>query len=234
MTSLRTIISLTAASLLLTACSEDTSSDLNKTLRTIDAWVLDGMYSTAAQVAQEDAENVPEDKRHNLMHQLFVRVDMEGIEGVTYFQQGSYDGTVESTFRAGILQFFIDEELGVIRQRELNFKDVPSFINAYQDPEKIASITPDDVIWDEGCDFHLTLDAKAGEVRGPMLDNACYLPEEQFGQVMVAEDKVVIKPGEFWFLGRYVNEDGVVVWGNESDVLNKMRHIATLADYEKQ
>ena len=202
--------------------SADEDTKLTVALALINTWIMDGMYSTAAQVKADEANNVPENLQHNLMYQLYARVQIDGIKGITYFQQGSSDGTVETTFRAGILQFFTDKETGLTRQRELNFKDVPAFVNAYKDPAKIAAITLDDVVWDEACDFHLTLNKAETEIRGPIPEGTCRLPKEQFGQVLIADDEVVIRPSEYHFKGRYLNEAGQVMWGNESDVLNKM------------
>ena len=220
---LKTSLYLIGSASLLTACGEPAPDPkLARTLELVDEWTIDGMYSTAEQVADEEKRNVPDEDRHNLMYQVFAKVEIDGIDGVTYFQQGSSDGTIDTTFRAGILQFFPDPETGVVRQRELNFKDVPAFVDAYKDPNKIASITMEDVTYDEGCDFHILVDDEETEIAGPMMDGTCRLPPEMFGQELIAEDEIVIMPGQYWFLGTYVNEKGEVMWGNATGILNKL------------
>ena len=212
--------------------AENQTHTLDQTLALIDDWLEDGMYNTSAQVDAEEAANLPDDQRHRLMYQLFKRVEIEGIDGVTYFQQGSSDGTVDTTFRAGILQFFIDEKAGAVRQRELNFKDVAAFVDAYKDPSKIAAITENDYMFDAGCDFYLNVNEAGTEILGPMPEGTCRLPKEQFGQELIAVDEVVIKPGEFWFLGTYVDTQGNVMWGNETGELNKLRLSKSLDDLD--
>ena len=39
---------------------------------------------------------------------------------------------------------------------------------------------------------------------------------------LIADDAVMIRPDEFWFLGRFVDETGKVMWGNASKEPVKM------------
>ena len=195
---------------------------IDETMKLIDEWVVDGMYDSSAQAEADIANNVPDNLKHRLIYQVFHQVEIDWLDGITLFQQGSSDGTAETTNRAGIMQFFSDPESGTVRQRELNFVTVEDWVDAYKDPERIAAITAEDVKFDEGCDFFLIVSDDGSEIRGPMKDNACFLPEEQFGMKLVAQDKVVIRPNEFWFWGRYVDDNGEVMWGTESDELNKL------------
>ena len=207
---------------LLVAASVQAGDKIDETMTLIDEWVVDGVYDSSAQAEADIANEVPDNLQHRLMYQVFHQVEIDWLDGITIFQQGSSDGTLDTTNRAGLLHFFPDPESGTVRQREHNFITVEDWIDAYKDPAKIASITPEDVKFDEGCDFFLQVSDDGSEIRGPMKDNACFLPEEQFGMKLVAEDEVVIRPNEFWFLGRYVDEAGTVMWGTESDELNKL------------
>ncbi len=193
-----------------------------ETLDLIEEWVEDGIYDTSAQFESDYANDVPDNLKHRLMYQVFHKVEIDWLDGITIFQQGSADGTIETTMRAGILHFFADPAIGKVRQREHNFIIVEDWVDAYKDPEKIASITADDVVFSEGCDFYLEVSDDRSEIRGPMPEGTCKLPAEQLGIELTAEDEVVIRPGEFWFLGRYVDDEGNVMWGTESDELNKL------------
>lgn len=223
MTAMRLIIFLMSVAVPVLMINEVQAEDkMAKTLAFIEKWVEDGTYDTSAQAEADFVNDVPDNLKHRLMYQVFHQVEINWLDGVTIFQQGSADGTSDTTTRAGILQFFADPVSGKVRQREHNFVSVEDWVDAYKDPQKIASITADDVVYDEGCDFYLLLDDNATEIRGPMLEGACKLPAEQLGIELTAEDEVVIRPGEFWFLGRYVDDEGNVMWGTESDELNKL------------
>ena len=79
--------------------------------------------------------------------------------------------------------------------------------------------------WDENCDFLLTLNKDGTEASGPIPKMECSRMNDGTGERMYAEDKVVIKQNQFWFLGRYVNAKGEHIWGNESNELNKLVRI---------
>ena len=44
----------------------------------------------------------------------------------------------------------------------------------------------------------------------------------QMGQELIADDYIIITPTEFWFKGKYVNKEGKVMWGTESEEMNKL------------
>ncbi len=220
---LRTLVvsNIACALLTLAGCTEQ-ADVVDETMVLIEEWLLDGTYDTSAQAAADEAANIPDNLKHRLVYQVFHRIEVDWLDGLTYFQQGSSDGTPATTARAGIVEFFPDREEGIVRMREHNFKEVEGWVDAYLSPEKIASISADDVKFDEGCDFFLIVNEERTEIGGPMRDGACRLPEEQFGMELIAEDAVVIRPGELWFWGRFVDAEGVVMWGTESDELNKL------------
>jgi hypothetical protein len=197
--------------------------ELDLAMRLVERWV-GGHYSTAAQHEADQAADIPEEQKHRLMFQLFRRVEAPAFEGLVFFEQGSRDGSEdpEMIWRSGLAQVLPDPARGVIRYRELAFKDMAAWHNAHKTPEKFKTLTADDVSWDDRCDFLLTFNADKTELAGPIPPRACGRMNEGTGQMMYADDKIVIKPGEFWFLGRYVDAAGNHVWGNESDVLNKL------------
>jgi hypothetical protein len=202
------------------------ASTPERTLELIRSWIQPGWYDNEAQVEQDLEKGVPDRLIHRPMHQFFAPVTVPGLEGFVVFQQASQDGskTPESLFRTGLLHFFVDAELGVVRQRELNFKDGERFRNAHLQPELLAKVTPDDVRVDSKCDFLLRADDAGTEVRGPIVPKECRILSRGTNEWLWADDEVVIRPGEFWFLGRFKDEKGVVKWGNENDELNRLVH----------
>lgn len=204
------------------APAAETSDLLTKTMELIEQWIVPGHYDNSAQVEGELNSNIPENLRHRPMYQLFVPVDLPQIDGITHFQQAYADSNHDMVVRVGITQFFADPESGRVRMRELHFHDEQIFYDAHKDPTQLESLTLDDVWWDEGCDFYLLIKEQESEISGPMNEGTCILQDDLFGVELAAEDEVVILPGEFRFLGRYVDADGQVMWGNESDELNKL------------
>lgn len=200
-----------------------TPADLAEAMRAVEGWV-GGHYSTQAQYDADQAADIPDEQKHRLMFQLFRRVEAPAFAGLVFFEQGSRDGSEdpEMIWRSGLAQVLPDPELGVIRYRELAFKDMAAWHNAHKTPERFKTLAAEDVTWNAACDFLLTFNADKTELAGPIPPKACGRMNEGTGQMMYADDKIVIKAGEFWFLGRYVDADGNHVWGNESDVLNKL------------
>jgi hypothetical protein len=156
------------------------------------------------------------------MFQLFKKVDAPAFEGLIFFEQGSRDGSEdpEMIWRSGLAQVVPDPAAGVVRYRELAFKDQAPWHNAHKAPEKFRTLTPDMVTWDANCDFLLELNADATEAAGPIPPKACGRMNEGTGQMMYADDRIAIRKGEFGFLGRYIDAEGNHVWGNESNELN--------------
>ena len=206
--------------------SSNAQGETEQTLALVRNWVT-GRYDNSAQAKQDLADpSVPDDEKHRLMHQLFVPVPVEvpAIPGYLVFQQSSVDGSddPEAIVRAGLLQFFVDEA-GQVRQRELNFKDLGAYKNVHRDPERLRQLTLDQFRFDAGCDFLLSLAPSGEEVGGPMRPGACRFFSKGINKELTADDAVSIRPGEYWFLGRFVDETGKVMWGNASDVPVKLR-----------
>jgi len=188
-------------------------------LALIRSWVS-GRYDNAAQAERDLADPaVPDDEKHRLMHQLFVpvTVDVPAIPGYLVFQQSSVDGSddPDAIFRVGLLQFFVDEA-GQLRQRELNFKQPGPFKNAYLDPQRLRQLTLDQFSVDPNCDFLLTLESPGKQVGGPMRAGACRFFSKGLNKELTADDAVTIQSDEYWFLGRFVDDTGKVMWGNAS------------------
>jgi hypothetical protein len=205
--------------------SADKQSEAEQTLGLIRSWVT-GRYDNSTQATRDlDNPAVPDEQKHRLMHQLFVPVTVAvpSIPGYLVFQQSSVDGSEnpETIIRAGLLQFFVDEG-GTVHQRELNFRDLDAFKNAHRDPDRLGRVTLEQVRFDPGCDFLLKRSPSGDEISGPMKAGACRMFSQGLNKELIADDAVTIRPDEYWFLGRFVDETGAVVWGNASPEPVKM------------
>jgi len=76
--------------------------------------------------------------------------------------------------------------------------------------------------WDEGCDFYLTASEDGTLVSGPLIEGACVIFNQGLQKNLFADDLVEITANEFRFRGRFVDENGQVMWGTESSELNSM------------
>jgi hypothetical protein len=203
--------------------------EAERALALVRQWVA-GRYDNSAQAASDVADQgIPDDRKHRLMHQLFVPVPVAvpAIPGYLVFQQSSVDGSEDPELitRVGLLQFFSDEA-GQLRQRELNFKDLDAFKNAHRSPDRLRGVTLADVRFDAGCDFPLRVTVPAEEVAGVMPRGTCRFHSQSLGKELIADDAVTIRAAEYWFLGRFVDDTGKVMWGNASDEPVKLRRIA--------
>jgi hypothetical protein len=193
--------------------------EAEQALQRVQSWVR-GRYDNRLQAGRDLADPaIPDDLKHRLMHQLFVPiiVSVRAIPGYLVYQQSSVDGSDEPAMitRAGLLQFFIDGS-GRLHQRELNFRDLDAFKNAHRDPERLRTLTLDQVRFDPGCDFLLGLADGGGEVAGPMQAGTCRFFSQGLNKELTADDAVTIRADEYRFLGRFVDAEGRVMWGNAS------------------
>lgn len=219
--------------LLAAACADGvaaTRAELEAGLDQVRAWVRGG-YDTTEQAAADVAAGVPDELKHRVMFQLFAPANIPAMDGYLVYQQASVDGSTdpERIWRNGVLQFFVDEESGSVRMRELNFREPEQFHNAQFDLGRLESLTAADFRWDAGCDFYLLPDPENQSLIGPIGENSCRMQAPGTGEELVAEDEVVITPDEFWFLGRFVNAEGRTMWGNASDEHVKLRRSSSLA-----
>ncbi len=205
------------------------ASDVEKTMALIERWI-GGNYSTKAQYEADQASARPDTEKHRMMYQLFKQVEVPGFDGTLFFEQGSRDGSTDPDmiWRSGLVQVIPDEKLGVVRYRELAFKDQKPWHNAHMTPDKFKNLKRDQMTWDQNCDFLVTLSADSTSIGGPIPKMQCSRINDGTGEKMYADDAIVIKPGEFWFLGRYVDAKGQHLWGNESNEMNKLVKFADI------
>ena len=208
-----------------TACApaDDTSeTGTTSAMQLVQQWVQ-GSYNNVHQFEADMAAGLPPEETHRPMHQLFVPIDAPQLDGYIVYQQSSMDGseTPAMIFRHGLMQYIEDSERGVLIQRELYFKDAEPYKNLHHNPGLLADVTLDQLTWDEGCDFHLTVNAAGDMVSGP-LPGQCVLFNQGMQKNMYADDRVEITATEYAFHGRYRDEDGNIVWGTASEELNRM------------
>lgn len=215
------------SAVLLTGCAQPQDDPQQRTLTLIKSWV-DGQYNNLGQFETDMAMVREPEQMHRPMHQLFAPVEADGIDGYVVFQQSSMDGSENPAmiFRHGLIQYFPDPESDAVIQRELYFKEPERFKNLHLHPERLAGVTLEDMTWDAGCDFYLRTNEAGDMVSGPILPRACVLFNDGLQQNMYADDRVEITPTHYRFKGVYVDEEGNVIWGTESDALNSLAKVA--------
>jgi hypothetical protein len=222
---IRPIFTCVLLSMITVACMQESPEPQpeNDALELVQQWVQ-GNYNNIAQAEADITAALPAQLSHRPMHQLFVPIEVPGINGYIVFQQSSMDGSENPAmiFRHGLMQYFPDTETGVLRQRELYFKDPEAYKNSHRNPAILQSITLDDMTSDEGCDFYLEANEAATIVSGPLIEGACVLFNQGLQKNLYADDLVEITATEYRFRGRYIDEAGKVMWGTESEELNQL------------
>ena len=195
----------------------------DQTLKLVKLWVY-GSYNNLDQARGDAEANLSAELMHRPMYQLFAKVDAPLLDGYIVYQQSSFDGSENPgmIFRFGLMQYLPDEATGSLRQRELYFTNGDQYKNAHRNPEILQDVTLDDLTWDEGCDFYLSANEEGTMVSGPLIEGACVIYNQGLQKDMYADDLVEITANEYRFRGRYVDAEGNVLWGTESEVLNTM------------
>lgn len=211
-----------------TAAAKATPSSA-RTLALVKAWVR-GQYDNRAQFESDVAKDLPPEEIHRHLHQFFapVTVAVPGIEGYLVYQHASADGSMDPRLisRVGLLQFITDPATGQLVQRELNFRDGAAWTNAHRDPARLAKATMADVKVNPGCDFYLETNAAGTEIRGRMTERACTMWSEGLKMTLYAEDAVLIRPDEYHFWGRFVDDAGKLRWGTASRELYRLVRVS--------
>jgi hypothetical protein len=203
--------------------------DSERTLKLVKAWVH-GQYNNKEQFERDVAADLPPEEIHRQMNQFFapVTVGIPGIEGYLVYQHASADGSLnpEVIFRVGLLQYITDPASGKLVQRELMFKDGLPWRNAHQRQEVLKKATMADFNVNPGCDFYLTANADGTEITGTMKEKACSMYSAGIKMTLYAQDAVVIRPAEYRFWGRFVDDTGKVRWGTESEELYQLFRVS--------
>jgi len=206
------------------ARADQQADNIDATLALIKAW-LGGTYSNQAQVAADAAADLPQERRHMPLHQVIVPVSIGALDGLTYFDQLSGDGTDKTIMSVGIYQFTPDPKTGTVRMRLLMFKDSERFADAYRKPEELDAVTLDDLRWTDGCEFFLTASEDASEIRGGMQESSCFPVSRVTGEKLRHVDELVIMPTQIWNKARYYDMDGNLLFGNSTGEFAKQVRI---------
>ncbi len=223
---IRTLCASVPALVLAYACTQEPVSPAEQTIGLVKDWVH-GRYNNLAQAEADMAADLPLEMMHRPMHQLFVPVEALQLDGYILYQQSSLDGTENPAmiFRHGLMQYLPDPESGKLLQRELYWKDAERWKNLHKNSELLAelkTLTLEDFTWDAGCDFYLSTSADGSMVSGRIVERACVLFNRGLEKNMYADDVVEITATEYAFHGRFVDDEGNVLWGTGSDELNRM------------
>lgn len=199
------------------ADASPTAAELHVVLDTLRTWVH-GRYDNTRQFEHDIDSGVADDLVHRQSFQFITPATVPALDGYVVFQQSSSDGSdePERIGRLGLLHFFVDEASTSVRLREYRFKQPDRFKNAHRNPQILSTLTLADLNWDEGCDFYLRAEPRVSRIGGPIRTGACRIYSAGLKKQLMAEDFVVITPDQFWYLGRFVDESGRVMWGNRS------------------
>ncbi len=200
------------------------AGEIEVTLELIKEW-LGGTYDNSAQVEMDIANNVPADERFISIHQIVMPLEIEGFDGLMFFQQLSNDGTPDTLLQVHLYQYEPDPDSGMVRRRLHLFNDENRYINAHLDLSKFDGLTMDDVHPPDtsgGCDYHFSPSDDRTELIGVMMGEGCFPIHPETGQKIQHIDELIIKDGQIWNNPTYYNLDGNLLFGNVT------------GDYQKQ
>jgi hypothetical protein len=169
-------------------------SPLQRDLMVVDA-ILPGTYNNYEQTYFNRRLNVPDDRRHRLVHTEIRRIpDARFGEHAFYVQDHLDDDPSKQQPR--IYSFSIDEKEKALRMESYYFVglDLAPYLNAHDDLKKLDGLAKDKLTYVKGCDLFF---ARINDgFHGRMKPKACVYEER--GEKVYADFQIMISNKSLW------------------------------------
>lgn len=177
-----------------------------------------GRYDSAKQSHFYDANAVPEPERNYRRHSIFRQVDLPAFGETVVLAHQYRDGNPETVYRQRLYTFRLDQQRGVFWLRVHVPKDSDALKGAYQNPDRLAGLTPDDfTVWD-GCDLYWQWENE--RFVGRLEEGACRFRSDAFGQEIVLEETLTLSEDRITFADRGLSLSSDYLFGMRGDTPN--------------
>lgn len=182
-----------------------------------------GRYDNHNQVMFAEEAGVPEDSRHERVHHLFLPVELPAFGEHVLFVQQYQDNDPQNVYRVRLYSFVPDYEENAIRLAIWRPADQEAVVDAWQDPERLAGLSPAAFTNVPGCDVFWV--READHFRGYMNEGACVIESRRDGRKIVIDDDLLLTRDEIWISDRAEYEDGSYAFGNRAGIPHKNKRV---------
>jgi hypothetical protein len=198
---------------------------LDKDMSTLLQW-FPGRYDNDLQVYFDGELNTPQENRNNRIHSIFSPVTLPAFGPNVFYVEQYADGDPTKIYRQRIYRFSPDYTENAVKLEIFapSPEQATAMRGAYNDPSKLAALTPANMTLYPGCDVFWR--RQENQFIGYMKPNACRVASRRSGKTLVITDNLVLTDHSIWIADQAVDETGAFVYGNRAGIshhLNKAR-----------
>ncbi|MCC6132342.1 MAG: chromophore lyase CpcT/CpeT [Acidobacteria bacterium] len=174
-------------------------------IKKLTGWMT-GSFDTFAQVAAD--EKAKKAYTHMKAVMNLVPIDVEGLSGQAFYLEQAAADSLDKPYRQRV--YLLTRQDGKLVNRIYKFKDPAPFTGAFAEPKKLASLTLDEIVLEEGCDVAWT---KVNDTLYKGIAGANKSCKSAWKGGATAVSKIELTPGSITSLDQGYDEAGKLVWG---------------------
>jgi hypothetical protein len=181
-----------------------------------------GEFDNYFQVWEQRETKAAGDK-FNHIHSVFAPVSAPGVGKHTFYVKQYSDGDPSKIYRQRLYSFGLNQQEQAIELKIYTFPDEKAYLDAHQDQSKLASLTPDKMKYQPGCDVYWKRDGD--NFRGSMKDGACKFFSQRSQKTIIINDDLLLTKDEIWINDQARDEQGGYIFGNRQNIPSKLRRV---------
>ncbi len=192
----------------LVACVS-TPRSLDSELDTLASWMT-GSFDTFAQVEKDEREQGQTSYRHirAVMHIVPVAIPGLAVDGArTFYVEQAAASALDKPYRQRV--YLLTRKDGRLVNRIYKFKDAAPFSGAFSDPARLASLKPELLTLEEGCDVFWTA-SSPDLYKGSTGENSC---RSSWRGGSHAVSRIEMTPASITSLDQGFDDEGNQKWG---------------------
>ncbi|MCS6967492.1 MAG: chromophore lyase CpcT/CpeT [Cytophagales bacterium] len=195
---------------------------LQQDLDTMMVWFA-GEFDNFLQVWLEKRDSVKPELIHEHIHSIFAPVEVPAFGKNVFYVKQYMDGDPKKIYRQRLYHFSIDAAEKAIRLDIYSFPVDSLYYDAHLQPEKLRSLTPNQLINTPGCAVFWK--RNGDHFIGYMKPKACHFVSKRTGKRIYITDSLKLTPQEIWIRDEAEDEDGNYVFGHKAKIPHKLKRV---------
>ncbi len=181
--------------------------------------LFEGEFDNFSQVYKEKEDKVAEVHEH--IHSIFKKINLPLLGQQVFYVLQYLDGDSTKIYRQRLYSFKENKIEQAIQLDIYSFKTDSLYYNAHVNPEKLTSITFDQLTKTDGCEVFWK---KHGDkFIGYMKDKACNFISKRSNKKIFITDSLMLNKDEIWIRDEAEDEKGNYVFGHKGKIPHKLK-----------